>query len=67
MDDLEVVATLGVGGFGRVELVQYRNDRQKTFALKYLKKLDMVLQQQQEHAFNEKLIMNMCNSDFICK
>ena len=25
LDDLEVIATLGVGGFGRVELVKSRN------------------------------------------
>lgn len=36
LSDLKVIGTLGVGGFGRVELVQYQN--QATFALKYLKK-----------------------------
>lgn len=67
LDDLDVVATLGVGGFGRVELMQYRHNKDLSFALKYLKKYDMVMQQQQEHAMNEKKIMNMCNSNFICK
>lgn len=36
LSDLKVIGTLGVGGFGRVELVQYQN--KATFALKYLKK-----------------------------
>ncbi|XP_055709757.1 cGMP-dependent protein kinase 1 isoform X2 [Phlebotomus papatasi] len=65
LDELELVGTLGVGGFGRVELVQYRN--RETFALKYLKKIDMVQQQQQEHVYNEKNIMAQCNCEFIIK
>ncbi|XP_059616842.1 cGMP-dependent protein kinase 1 isoform X2 [Phlebotomus argentipes] len=65
LDELELVGTLGVGGFGRVELVQYRN--KESFALKYLKKIDMVQQQQQEHVYNEKNIMAQCNCEFIIK
>lgn len=67
LEDLDIKDTLGIGGFGRVELARYRHDNTKTFALKYLKKIDIVLQQQQEHAYNEKQIMLRCNSDFICK
>ncbi|CAG9585544.1 unnamed protein product [Danaus chrysippus] len=67
LKDLEIVGTMGVGGFGRVELVQYKKQPERTFALKCLKKVDMVQQQQQEHAFNEKNIMMICNSRFICR
>lgn len=67
LKDLEIVGTMGVGGFGRVELVQYEPNKSLTFALKCLKKIDMVQQQQQEHVFNEKQIMLSCNSPFICK
>ncbi|XP_063821702.1 cGMP-dependent protein kinase, isozyme 1-like [Ostrinia nubilalis] len=67
LKDLEIVGTMGVGGFGRVELVQYRPDKTITFALKCLKKIDMVQQQQQEHAYNEKHIMMACDSPFLCK
>ncbi|CAH0720765.1 unnamed protein product, partial [Brenthis ino] len=67
LKDLEIVGTMGVGGFGRVELVQYKRNPSLTFALKCLKKVDMVQQQQQEHAFNEKNIMMICNSRFICR
>ncbi|CAO1396998.1 unnamed protein product [Diamesa serratosioi] len=63
--DLKVIGTLGVGGFGRVELVQYQNEA--TFALKYLKKIEMVQQQQQEHAYNEKEILYACDSSFIVR
>ncbi|XP_068629325.1 cGMP-dependent protein kinase, isozyme 1-like [Battus philenor] len=67
LKDLEIVGTMGVGGFGRVELVQYKPQPSLTFALKCLKKVDMVQQQQQEHAYNEKNIMMVCNSPFICR
>lgn len=66
LEDLNFIGTLGVGGFGRVELVQYKNEN-ITFALKKLKKIDMVQQQQQDHAYNEKNIMINCNSRFICR
>ncbi|XP_018363747.1 PREDICTED: cGMP-dependent protein kinase 1-like isoform X2 [Trachymyrmex cornetzi] len=65
--DLETRGTLGVGGFGRVELVTLRSNPNKSFALKKLKKKVMVEQQQQEHVLNEKHIMQACDSPFICK
>ncbi|XP_053695892.1 cGMP-dependent protein kinase 1 [Sabethes cyaneus] len=65
LHDLTYIGTLGIGGFGRVELVQCRN--RQTFALKYLKKIEMVRQQQQEHAYSEKDIMLSCNSPFIVR
>ncbi|XP_063703177.1 cGMP-dependent protein kinase 1-like [Culicoides brevitarsis] len=65
LKDLKYIGMLGVGGYGRVELVQHRN--QETFALKYLKKYEMVQQQQQKHVFNEKEIMLACDTPFIVK
>ncbi|XP_067013580.2 cGMP-dependent protein kinase, isozyme 1 isoform X3 [Anabrus simplex] len=59
MKDLDVIATLGVGGFGRVELVHYRSGK-LTFALKSLKKVHVVEQQQQQHAYSEKAAMLEC-------
>ncbi|GJQ76836.1 hypothetical protein Trydic_g15043 [Trypoxylus dichotomus] len=67
LNDLDVIATLGVGGFGRVELVQYSQDSTLTFALKCLKKQHIVDTQQQEHIFSEKHIMMSCKSPFICR
>ncbi|XP_055301240.1 cGMP-dependent protein kinase 1 isoform X2 [Sitodiplosis mosellana] len=65
LSDLEIIGTLGVGGFGRVELVQY--DKKETFALKILKKVDVATQGQIEHAYSEKDIMSSCDSSFIVK
>ena len=67
LEDLEVVSTLGVGGFGRVELVHLAKDKNKTYALKCLKKQHIVETQQQEHVFSEKRIMMACNHQFIAK
>ncbi|RXG71318.1 cGMP-dependent protein kinase, isozyme 1 [Armadillidium vulgare] len=65
--DLEVIATLGVGGFGRVELVQYAQDKSLTFALKCLKKKHIVETQQQDHIYSEKRIMMSVRNPFICR
>lgn len=65
LSDLKIIGTLGVGGFGRVELVQYKN--KTTFALKCLKKIEMLQQQQQDHAYNEKEILYACNSPFVVR
>lgn len=60
----DLIGTLGVGGFGRVELVRDR-DTKKTFALKKLKKYEMINQGQVDHVYSEKEIMAVCNSPFI--
>ena len=67
LDDLEVVATLGVGGFGRVELVKCRNRPSQAFALKCLKKQHIVETQQQEHVFSMKNILMSCKHNFITR
>jgi cGMP-dependent protein kinase len=65
--DIKVVATLGVGGFGRVELVQLGEDAVRTFALKRMKKHHIVETHQQEHVLNEKWTMIEARSDFIVR
>ncbi|KAG5894030.1 hypothetical protein JTB14_018133 [Gonioctena quinquepunctata] len=67
LDDLDVVATLGLGGFGRVELVQYNKDPSLSFALKCLKKQHIVDTQQQDHIYSERNIMMSSRSPFICR
>ena len=67
LSDLLVVATLGIGGFGRVELVQTVHDATKTFALKTMKKSHIVETRQQEHIMSEKRILDECSSEFIVK
>ncbi|XP_011191137.2 cGMP-dependent protein kinase 1 [Zeugodacus cucurbitae] len=59
LTDLKKVATLGAGAFGCVDLVSY-ND--KTFALKIIKKIDVIKQDQVEHVYSEKHVMMKCRS-----
>lgn len=67
LSDLRVVSTLGVGGFGRVELVTLSSDSQRSFALKVMKKAQIVETRQQQHILSEKTIMMEANCPFIVK
>lgn len=67
LSDLRVLSTLGVGGFGRVELVQLHGDSSRSFALKQMKKSQIVETRQQMHIMSEKEIMCEANSEFIVK
>ncbi|XP_049279877.1 cGMP-dependent protein kinase, isozyme 2 forms cD4/T1/T3A/T3B isoform X3 [Anopheles funestus] len=67
LSDLRVISTLGVGGFGRVELVQLAQDKSRSFALKQMKKAQIVETRQQQHIMSEKEIMSEANCDFIVK
>ncbi|XP_053208313.1 cGMP-dependent protein kinase 1-like isoform X1 [Panonychus citri] len=67
LSDLRVVSTLGVGGFGRVELVTLVNDSERSFALKVMKKAQIVETRQQQHILSEKTIMMEANCPFIVK
>lgn len=67
LKDLRIIKTLGVGGFGRVELVQHTKIESLVFALKYLKKIEVVNQNQQEHVYNEKIIQMASRSPFIVR
>lgn len=67
LKDLVKIRTLGMGGFGRVELRQHIKNKNWTFALKCLKKIDIVSQRQQEHVFNEKNLQMACSSIFIVR
>ncbi|EDW12606.1 cGMP-dependent protein kinase, isozyme 2 forms cD4/T1/T3A/T3B isoform X1 [Drosophila mojavensis] len=67
LTDLRVIATLGVGGFGRVELVQVNGDNSRSFALKQMKKSQIVETRQQQHIMSEKEIMGEANCQFIVK
>ncbi|XP_022080649.1 cGMP-dependent protein kinase 1-like isoform X2 [Acanthaster planci] len=66
LQDIGVIATLGVGGFGRVELVRV-NGRNQTYALKQLKKKHIVETRQQEHIMSEKKIMMEARCNFIVR
>ncbi|XP_067624673.1 cGMP-dependent protein kinase 1 isoform X2 [Eurosta solidaginis] len=67
LTDLRIIATLGVGGFGRVELVQINGDNSRSFALKQMKKSQIVETRQQQHIMSEKEIMGEANCQFVVK
>ncbi|XP_011301449.1 cGMP-dependent protein kinase, isozyme 2 forms cD5/T2 isoform X3 [Fopius arisanus] len=67
LQDLRPLATLGVGGFGRVELVQIAGDSSRSFALKQMKKAQIVETRQQQHIMSEKRIMGEADCDFVVK
>lgn len=60
LTDLKKIATLGAGAFGKVDLVSY--DAKTIFALKIVKKIDIVKQDQIEHIYSEKHVMMKCRS-----
>ncbi|KAK7901684.1 hypothetical protein WMY93_018453 [Mugilogobius chulae] len=60
LDQLELISTLGTGGFGRVELVKLR-DEDVSFALKCIKNQHVVQHKQQEHVFSEKNLLQQSN------
>ncbi|XP_033852364.3 cGMP-dependent protein kinase 1-like isoform X1 [Acipenser ruthenus] len=65
--DFQIVNTLGVGGFGRVELVQLKSDESQTFAMKILKKQHILDTRQQGHILSEKHIMQETHCGFIVR
>lgn len=67
LSELQVIATLGVGGFGRVELVKNKRYPINTFALKCMKKQHIVETHQQDHVFSERDIMMACRNMFITR
>ena len=65
LSSFKLLSTLGMGGFGRVELIQDKENKSSTYALKCLIKQHVVETKQQEHVFNEKKILMMLESPFI--
>lgn len=65
--DLRRIATIGIGGFGRVDLVQPLLDSSRSYALKKMRKNHIVETRQQEHIFNERNIMLEARCDFIVR
>lgn len=63
LQKLKKVATLGAGAFGQVDLV---TNEEEVYALKIIKKIDVLRQEQIEHIYNEKDVMLKCrHSPFI--
>ena len=56
MQDLRVLSILGVGTFGRVKLVLHTTDNDRPYALKCMRKGQVVALKQVEHVMNEKKV-----------
>ncbi|XP_050295219.1 cGMP-dependent protein kinase, isozyme 1-like [Anthonomus grandis grandis] len=67
LKDLTILGILGTGGFGRVELAQSKKKKQLVFALKRIAKFTIVLEEKQQHAYNEKYIQLNSVSPFIIR
>ncbi|KAJ1555228.1 camp-dependent protein kinase catalytic subunit [Cladochytrium tenue] len=64
LTDFEVYKTLGTGSFGRVHLVRLRASGQ-FFAMKVMRKTDIVKLKQVEHTINEKGILEKLDFPFL--
>ena len=66
--DFDLGATLGTGTFGRVRQVRFKHSNSKVaFALKMLKKTEIVKLSQVEHIKSEKFILSQIDHPFIVK
>jgi len=60
IQDLQCVAVVGRGTFGTVRLVHHRLDEKKTYALKAVKKLEVVKHAQQKSIVIEREVNKQC-------
>ena len=68
LEDLETVTTLGVGGFGRVELVRSKRKSSQVFALKSCAKIFVRSTRQEQHINNERVVQRMASKhQFVIK
>jgi serine/threonine protein kinase len=56
---------LFIGAFGNVKLAILKKDKTKKFALKAMKKIDIIQSKHVDHIENEKKILEMLNHPFI--
>ncbi|KAI0221397.1 cAMP-dependent protein kinase catalytic subunit [Massospora cicadina] len=64
INEFDIMRTLGTGSFGRVHLVR-RKTNGCFYAMKVLKKSEVVRLKQVEHVHNEKNVLKKCNHPFL--
>ena len=67
LDDFELERTIGTGSFGRVMIVHVKKESTQRYAMKMLKKENIVKMKQVEHTLNEKRILSSIDFPFIVK
>ncbi|KAG9401724.1 hypothetical protein AC1031_007437 [Aphanomyces cochlioides] len=65
VDDFEVLKVLGKGSFGKVYLVQRRDAPGALFAMKVLKKRELIKRHQVDHTMTERNVMSVLDHPFI--
>lgn len=66
LEDFDLLRTLGTGTFGRVQLARYRGF-EKYFAMKVLRKSEVVRLNQVDHVYSERALLGRLNHPFIIK
>jgi protein kinase A len=64
LSDFQIQRTLGTGSFGRVHLVQSKHN-QRFYAVKVLKKAQVVKMKQVEHTNDERRMLQRCKHPFL--
>ena len=66
INDFSIIKVIGKGSYGKVLLVK-KNDEEKVYAMKVLKKKAMIKRNQVEHIKAERKIMELVDHPFIVK
>lgn len=67
LEDFNVIRIIGVGAYGKVQLVQHKTQNNLIFVLKFMKKASITTKSHREHVYSEKNLQMACNSPFLIK
>ncbi|CAG9854015.1 unnamed protein product [Phyllotreta striolata] len=67
LNEFDVLQTLGVGAYGRVQLIQHLRQKNLVFALKYFHAAEIKKPAVQQQLLNERNLQTSCNSPFIAR
>lgn len=67
LEDFDIIRIIGVGAYGKVQLVQHKTQKNLVFVMKFMKKADISTKSYKEHIFNEKRLQMACNSSFLVR
>ncbi|KAL4460281.1 hypothetical protein ABPG74_000032 [Tetrahymena malaccensis] len=65
LNQFNIYTTLGTGSFGRVKLAKLKGNEKDVFALKMMKKIEIVKLKQVEHIKSEKKILSQIKHPFL--